>query len=93
MKQFAEAVEKAKIDVVPKMVVGTNGTGGLLDSLLAMTLGDKLMGGEGEVRAPRSAEAEALRGDLLRSLAAGTTATTATTPDSASNRCAPAKIG
>ncbi len=68
MKQFAEAVEKTKIDVVPKMVVGTNGTGGLLDSLLAMTLGDKLMGGEAEARAPRSAEAEALRGELFRAL-------------------------
>ncbi len=47
MKEFAAAIAKAKVDVVPKMVIGGGGQGGsgsMMETLLAMLLSDKLEG-------------------------------------------------
>jgi hypothetical protein len=51
MAKFAEAIAAAKVDVVPRVVVGGQGTQGssVLETLLAMMLSDKL--GEGEAKA------------------------------------------
>jgi uncharacterized membrane protein YqiK len=76
MNRFAEAIETAKVDVVPRIVVGGGaaggaggGTGGsgLLDALLAMVLSDKL--GDG-VRNDGAAapELEHLRTSIRQSL-------------------------
>jgi hypothetical protein len=74
MSRFAEAIETARVDVVPRILIGGGGNGGpaggggqgsLLEALLALMLSDRL--GEGVVtdrdRDPRAAE---LR-DTLRS--------------------------
>ena len=43
MSRFAEAIEKARVDVVPKIVMGgAQGGSNVLESLLAMLLSDKL---------------------------------------------------
>jgi hypothetical protein len=79
MNRFAEAIEQARVDVVPKIVVGggggqaggSAGTGGssLLEALLAIVLSDRL--GEG-TRAEASAapELEQLRSGIRKSLMA-----------------------
>jgi uncharacterized membrane protein YqiK len=77
MNRFAEAIETAHVDVVPKIVVGGgggNGQGGaggssLLEALLAIVLSDKL--GDG-VRSEASAapELEQLRAGIRKSLTA-----------------------
>jgi uncharacterized membrane protein YqiK len=77
MNRFAEAIETAQVDVVPKIVVGGGGSGGasgaagsgLLDALLAIVLSDKL--GEGtRGDAARAPELEQLRTDIRQSLMA-----------------------
>jgi uncharacterized membrane protein YqiK len=77
MVRFAEAIETARVDVVPKIVIGgaagPNGAGGtqgsILEALLAILLSDKLGdGARGEgTRAP---ELEKLRTDIRGSLMA-----------------------
>lgn len=46
MKSFAEAIAEAKVDVVPRVVIGggqgTSGTGSVAETLLALLLSDKL---------------------------------------------------
>jgi len=79
MSRFAEAIEHAGVDVVPKIVIGggNGGTGAgggtngnVMEALLAMLLSDKIgtsLGatGEGGVSSvPRSAAAEAIREKL-----------------------------
>ncbi len=77
MSRFAEAIETAHVDVVPKIVVsggspgGSVGAGGsLLDALLALVLSDKL--GDTGVRAEGQAapELEQLRAGIRQSLTA-----------------------
>jgi uncharacterized membrane protein YqiK len=68
MKNFAEAIATAKVDVVPKVVIGTGGSGagqgssgGVVETLLALLLSDKLGDaalGDGKGRGP---EMDALR--------------------------------
>jgi uncharacterized membrane protein YqiK len=66
--RFAEAIERAGVDVVPKIVVGggaANGSGGvqgssLLEALLAVVLSDKL-GDAVNAQSERRPEVEALR--------------------------------
>jgi uncharacterized membrane protein YqiK len=69
MERFARAIETAGVDVVPKIVVGSsngkNGDGGgqhgLMETLLAMLLSDRL-----QVPAPKNGAAEPGRGAHLR---------------------------
>jgi uncharacterized membrane protein YqiK len=79
MNRFAEAIETAQVDVVPKIVVGGgaggNGAGAgasgssLLEALLAIVLSDKL--GDGvRVDGGRAPELEELRSGIRQSLMA-----------------------
>ena len=81
MGRFAEAIEQAKVDVVPRVLVSGGASGGsssILETLLAMLMSDKL-GDESHtgVVVPRAEELEAFRskikGGLLAQLAAGKT--------------------
>ena len=79
MNRFAEAIEAAKVDVVPRISI-TNGGGqgsglggggnGLIEGLLAMLLSERMGGVLNAPETPRSPEAEALRQQILSSLAA-----------------------
>ncbi len=77
MSRFAEAVEQAKVDVVPKIVVGggKDGAAGgtsLFESLLAVLLSDRVGAKLGDGSAePRDAELQAYR-DRIRSSVVGT---------------------
>jgi uncharacterized membrane protein YqiK len=77
MNRFAEAIETAHVDVVPKIVVGggasAGGAGGssLLDALLAIVLTDKLGdGGATRSEGERAPELEELRSEIRQSLLA-----------------------
>ena len=72
MTKFADAIAAAKVDVVPRIVMGGSANGGqgnVLESLLALMLSDKL-GGEvsSALAAPPRPEIEALRDDARRHL-------------------------
>ncbi len=74
MARFAEAIQEARVDVVPRVVVGGTGEGGggssLMEGLLAMLLSDRLgasaLGERGS--AARSPEVEALRSQIRENL-------------------------
>ncbi len=70
MNRFAEAIQAAHVDVVPKIVVGGAGGGApnggsVMETLLTLLLSEKLGVHAGNGSAPRSAEVEAMRGQLL----------------------------
>jgi uncharacterized membrane protein YqiK len=82
MSRFAEAIEKAGVDVVPRIVIsngGATGAGGttstsLMDGLLTMLLSDRLGAGLAADRdRPRTPAAEALRRTVETSIVNGTT--------------------
>ncbi len=63
MKEFAEAIATAKVDVVPRVVIGQSGQGGtgsVVETLLAMLLSDKLGDAAADGK-PRSTELDAMR--------------------------------
>jgi hypothetical protein len=70
MSRFAEAIEQARVDVVPKILIGQGGSasgtnGHLLEGLLAMLLSDKVTGAAAPAQdAPRSPKAEQIRAAL-----------------------------
>lgn len=74
MSRFAQAISEAKVDVVPRVVVGGNGASGsgagqgssLMEGLLAVLLSDKLdgLGGSTAERAPSRPEAEVMKAQL-----------------------------
>lgn len=78
MNRLAEAVEKSKVDVVPRMLIsgnggnGTNGNGqsgmgSMFEALLAMMLNDKMMGNDTIMtgdRRPVDPEVEAMKDEL-----------------------------
>jgi uncharacterized membrane protein YqiK len=77
LSRFAEAIEQAKVDVVPKIVVGGGkdgaaGGASLFESLLAVLLSDRLGAklGNGASAEPRDAELQAYR-DRIRSSVVG----------------------
>jgi uncharacterized membrane protein YqiK len=83
MARFAEAIEQARVDVVPKIVIGqqahdgaANGGGGalggssVLEGLLALLLSDR-MGIDVAPTTPPRPEAEAVRADLRAKLGNG----------------------
>jgi len=66
MQRFAQAIEEARVDVVPKIVIGGNGatpaTGNVMEALLAMLLSDKVSAETaGAVGTARNPGADALR--------------------------------
>ncbi len=70
MSRFAEAIERAGVDVVPKFVVGGGQNGqtgsGLVESLMAMLLSDKL--GAQAAATTGSQEMEALKKEMRQKL-------------------------
>ena len=86
MARFAEAIEVARVDVVPKIVIGAahgggkgagNGGAGLggstiLEGLLALLLSDRVGIDVSAAPAPSSPEAQAVRDDLRAKLATKT---------------------
>ena len=76
MNRFAQAIETAKVDVVPKIVLNSGGSGdgkgasqgsSILEALLAMLLADRVGGGVA-VSPPQDPQAIALRNQIRESL-------------------------
>ena len=72
LNRFAEAIQQARVDVVPRIMVGgggaqPGGTGSLMEALLAMLLSDRLTAATTDQGA-RSPEVEALRAQIRHSL-------------------------
>jgi len=68
MSRFAEAIEEARVDVVPKIMIhggganGTPSTGNVMEALLTLLLADRMAAdAPANPPAPRSAAAEAVR--------------------------------
>lgn len=77
MSRFAEAIERAQIPMVPQVMVGGDGGGNLMEGLLAMLLAEKLgapTGAPANGHEPIRDEAEQLRAQIRRGLAAPATA-------------------
>lgn len=75
MNRFAEAVEQSRVDVVPRVVVGSSGTDGgasgssIMEGLLTLLLSDKLnLDVSGASTRERSDEVKKLRTEILNSL-------------------------
>ena len=84
MNRFAEAVEHAHIDVVPKILIGgqsggngagsgTMATGNVLEGLLAILLSEKIGIEASATATPPSREAEALRSEMRARIGSSTT--------------------
>lgn len=70
LNRFAEAIQQAGVDVVPRIMVGggeKNGTGSLMEALLAMLLSERL-GATVANQGDRSPEVEALRAEIRRAM-------------------------
>src|SRR5438093_1667612 len=75
MSRFAEAIEAARVDVVPKIMIhggganGTSSTGSVMEALLTLLLADR-MGADATPNpaTPRSAAAEAVRSRIEQGL-------------------------
>jgi uncharacterized membrane protein YqiK len=80
LERFAEAIQTAGVDVVPRIVVGGSGGNGsngmgpggsnILETLLAMLLSDKLQADASSKSGSSRPEGQALRQEIRRSLAA-----------------------
>jgi hypothetical protein len=78
MARFAQAIETAQVDVVPKILIGGNGNGGngaggpatgnVMEALLAMLLSDKLGAELNNRGSAPSPAAEALRKSIQRGI-------------------------
>jgi uncharacterized membrane protein YqiK len=85
MNRFAEAIQQARVDVVPRVLIGggQGGDGGsLIQGLLAMLLSERmgvpLTGERSEARSP---EVEALRAQVRQSMQSSTKETPASPPE------------
>lgn len=85
MNRFAEAIQQARVDVVPRVVIGGGdgrqggGTGSLMEGLLAILLSERMgvpLGNQTGPTTPKP-EVEAMRNQLLQSLTAATQNVTA----------------
>src|SRR5271157_5229242 len=74
MARFSEAIENSKVDVVPKILIGggnghgegIGGTGGVLETLLALVLSDRLgVDVSSAPPTPRAPAAEAIRREIM----------------------------
>jgi uncharacterized membrane protein YqiK len=66
MNRFAEAIQASRVDVVPRVVVGSNGEGGgasgnVMEALLTMLLSERVGADVAGATGARSADAEAMR--------------------------------
>ena len=74
MNRFAEAIQTARVDVVPRVVVnggGQNGTGSngnVMEGLLTLLLSDKLNVQLNDTKREQSEESKSLREEILKSL-------------------------
>lgn len=76
MNRFAEAIQQARVDVVPRVVVGGNNSEGggvsssnLMEGLLTMLLSDKMgVDVSGERKRERSEEVEKLRSEIRKNM-------------------------
>jgi uncharacterized membrane protein YqiK len=76
LNRFADAIQQARVDVVPRVVVsggnqqgGISGGGNLIEGLLALLLSDKLgINVTGQSGAPRSPEVEVIRSQIHDSI-------------------------
>ena len=75
MSRFAEAIEAARVDVVPKIMIhggganGTPSTGSVMEALLTLLLADRMAADTApNPSAPRSAAAEAVRSRIEQGL-------------------------
>ncbi|HQE92089.1 MAG TPA: SPFH domain-containing protein [Anaerolineae bacterium] len=74
LNRFAEAVQQARVDVVPRVVVGGGGAEGgvssnLMEGLLTMLLSERMGVGVAAEKTERSPEVEAMRQQIRQSLA------------------------
>lgn len=71
MSRFAEAIQTAGVDVVPRVSISGAGAGNnnLMEGLMAMLLSDRLGVALNTPNTPRSPEAEAMRKQIMESLA------------------------
>jgi hypothetical protein len=73
LNRFSEAVQQTGIDVVPRVLIGggdgKQGTGNVMEGLLAMLLSERL-GVQVNPGAQRSPEADAMREQIRQSLKA-----------------------
>jgi len=75
LNRFAEAIENSKVDVVPRVLVGADkdsGSGNIMEALLAMLLSDRFGALANEAQGKRSDEAEQLRSEIRKNMAAKT---------------------
>jgi hypothetical protein len=75
MDRFSEAIETAKVDVVPRVMIqngagaGAGGTtGNAFEALFALLLSDRLETGAGGKPAPRDARIQAIRDELVHAV-------------------------
>jgi len=72
LQRFADAIQQAKVDIVPRVLIkgnaeGDTGTGSVIEALMAMLLSEKL-GANITEQGQRSPEAEALRKQIRESM-------------------------
>ena len=74
LNRFAEAIQQAGVDVVPRIMIGGGGdgtpsSGSLMEGLLAMLLSDRMgLSAASSANAARSPEVEAMRAQIHQSL-------------------------
>jgi uncharacterized membrane protein YqiK len=71
LNRFAEAIEKSKVDVVPRVLVGADkesGSGNIMEALLTMLLSDRFGALANEAQGKRSDEAEQLRSEIRKGM-------------------------
>jgi uncharacterized membrane protein YqiK len=71
LNRFAEAIQQSKVDVVPRVIVGANkenGSGNIMEALLAMLLSDRFGALTNEAQGKRSEEAEQLRSEIRKGM-------------------------
>jgi uncharacterized membrane protein YqiK len=71
LNRFAEAIQQSQVDVVPRVVVGAdkeNGSGNIMEALLAMLLSDRFAALANNGHSQRSEEAEKLRSEIRKNM-------------------------
>jgi hypothetical protein len=69
LNRFAEAIQVSQVDVVPKILIASQGgkeggspmTGNVMEALLTLMMSERLGGDAGAISTPRNASADAIR--------------------------------